>query len=816
MRVLRTSILLLLAAASSCAVPRRGEEPRLATLHGPPLRGYDALHYDLDLRVNGDRRYLRGRCRMEFRALEDLSRVQVDAVDLTFLEVRAGVGAGEVACTWGENERILEVRFPEPLPAGTVAWIETDYTASPEAGMYFILPGEKGLDHIPQVYTQGEAVDARRWFPCNDHPADRASHSLTATVPASWTTVAAGTRTGRELDPGAGTVTESWSLEEEMPVYLFTFAAGPFAVLHDAWQDVEIWYVCEPDDAAWARISLETTPDVLRFFSEYTRFRYPWDKYATTCVRDFPYGGMENVTATTITRGSLAPPEFRREFSAEGLVAHEAAHQWFGDIVTCAEWPHVWLNEGFATYFTQLWFRDRYGEDEFLVRMGNTIDAYTRACRGDNLRPVVKYPYRAPMDLFFDGTVYPGGAARLQLLRGWIGEDRFRQVLAHYLSTNAFTSVETDAFRRSVEAVTGENWFDWFDTWLFAPGYPELEVDWHLEDGEIVVQVRQTQTGPDVPVAFPLFVELRRDGGPLERFWMEGRSAEFRLPAGDRPVRFLEVDPKAWLPARIRIQEPLEAARARALEGSTSRSRLTALAALREAGAADPGLLERLAREDPVPAVRAAAVRALGAFGARLDPESLRRAWIEEQEPAPRGAWFDLLAAAAAREPGLRMLLEEVLQNAHRSPSERARALRALAGFLSGEELRAFLRPWLETSTPREILRLAAMEVLARRLQDPVTRGTLLQMASRGYPTPVRARALDLLRPWLAEAQSERDAVVVRVRSLLDSPYQPLRRAAVAAAAAHPRFLRRRMEERLDDEPDARLRRVLERGLAGS
>ena len=166
-------------------------------------------------------------------------------------------------------------------------------------------------------------------------------------------------------------------------------------------------------------------------------------KYAHVAVRDFPFGGMENVSATTVTRGAVRPAAEQAVQPTWGLVAHEAAHQWFGDVVTCATWPHIWLNEGFATYFTNLYQRHAEGEDAFLYGYGRTLDAYLDACRGERRRALVKHEYRLPMDLFFDGPIYPGGASRLQMLRGMLGESEFRAGIALYLKRNQYQSVTT-------------------------------------------------------------------------------------------------------------------------------------------------------------------------------------------------------------------------------------------------------------------------------------------------------------------------------------------------------------------------------------
>jgi len=847
------SLLLLLAALSGCNLPRKpsaaSQAPAPAPVprtlapvpaplpviilepdrtHALPDRGYDALRYDLDLAVEPEHHLLRGVMRMTFRVSRPLSRVELDAVEMeiegTRLEVLDPADPSASRPAGGERHhddgRILEVFADPPLAAGSVARVEVHYRTTPSAGLYFELPADRGVPGEPHVYTQGECDDARRWFPCNDEPSDRARQSLTATVPLAWSTVAAGHRELRTVDRDKGTATESWSLSRDMPTYLFTFAAGPFVHLEDAWDGIPIEYVVEKSDAKAARASLAATPDVLRFYSEYTGFRYPFSKYATVAVRDFPYGGMENVSATTITRQALHPERYLEEFPAWGLVAHEAAHQWFGDVVTCRSWPHAWLNEGFATYFNLLYQRETEGEAAFLYAMGRTIDSYLDACRGPNLRAVVKEEYRYPMDLFFDGTIYPGGAARLQLLRGWLGEKVFREGIRLHLQEHAWQSVTTADFRRSMEEASGRNLESFFRTWFYRKGYPEVEVSWRVDPRhQLVVDVRQTQdVSNDVPAAFPFPLDLRwLAGGKVHtaRFAVSKREQTFTAPAGSGEVPFLEVDPAAILPARLRQIEPLDATLARLRGSESSRVRTLAIRDLTAARTSE-GVREALwkaAESDPLALVRTEAAGALRPDLAIAELPRAIEAWRKEPSVAGKNAWLPSLArfAGTSQVDGI---LSGLLADPGASPGARVIALRAQAARASDQALWGLLEPWTKVDSEGDLVRGAALEVLARRLPDLRTRALLLRLAAKGNPMTTRQTAVRLLEGFLA--MDAPDGPAVRgVRTALASPFDPLRRTACEVAGRNAGIFAADIRRLLRHEPDPRSRRVLEAGLNG-
>lgn len=805
-----------LLALGACAAPASDNsqvnDPAAPQRHSIEDRGYDALHYRLEIQIPGDRPSFTGQTTIELAATRPLREIVLDAADMFVRRVTVGGAEAEFVHAGGR----LTIKPRRELTAGQEVLVRVSYDVDdPVAGLHFSLPGGSGVrGAMPQVFSQGEDVRARHWFPCFDAPHERASHEVVATVPANWEVIAAGRQTGRVVSGNSATV--SWSMPEAMPAYLFTLAAGPFAKVEDRWQDVTITHYVEPGDVEAARASFARTADVLGFISEYTGYRYPFPKYAHVAVRDFPFGGMENVSATTVTRGAVQRASDNPE-GAWGLVAHEAAHQWFGDVVTCSSWPHIWLNEGFATYFTQLYQQHAFGEQAFLYGMGGTLDGYLRACSGPNLRALVKEEYRMPMDLFFDGTVYPGGASRLQLLRGVVGEEKFRAGIKAYLLRNAFKSVSTEAFEAAMSESAGVDLGPWFEQWVLAPGYPEVEVTWRAAGGgDATVEVRQTQDGADVPQAFAFPLEIRWwDGATprLQRFEVDEREESFTLDLNANFTGFLEIDPNVWVPAAWTVREEPGATMTRARKAGSARVRALACRDLAARGGESAiEVLFEAALQDPLPALRAEAANLVG--GLLLDTEvlHLQEAYAAEQDPAVREAWWRQLSRFAAQD-SVHDAMRQKWTDRRASAGEREAALTGLAGAMPPEDARALLAQTALDPNEPERLRIAAVGLLAQKMPDGATRGTLLPLSWSGVETPLRAAALRALRPWLAEASPSDPAsmsVVDSYRQALRSPSAVLRRTAAEGAGAHPRWFGREIEDLLARDPDTRIRRLLE------
>ncbi len=666
---------------ASTPEPMRGERPRSEAR-------FDVEHYALDLAIDPVERSLSGSCRI--RLWPTTSEMNSAELDLVGLHVEGVVDVSGRALRFRQDEQSVRVEFAEPVALGTPAEFTLRYSGRPLRGLYFT--AERG--GVPtQVYSHGECVDARAWFPCQDEPWERATSELRVTVPRAWRVSAAGELLERRED--GATATETWRTTFPHPAYLETLVAGEFAAEESSWDGIPLAYAAAPRLAPELRATFDETAEVLAFFSARTGLRYPYPKYAQNCVDGFQYGGMENVSATTLVDSCVTDAAARVDAPAIGLIAHEAAHQWFGNLVTCADWSHAWLNEGFATYFTSLYFEAARGDDAFMIAMDDQRRGWLVRDVGSNRRPMV---YAAPGDPilnFFSGHVYEGGAVRLHHLRRLLGDAAFFRGVQAYLGENAGRGVVTDDLRRALESASGRSLRPHFDRWFLSHGHPRIEFvpSYSADRREIAIDVRQTQD--EAP--FPCLIEVEiadENGVRVERMELEGRSERFALHQTNAP-KWVRLDPRCALPAEIvesrtydewlailvgapdaagrrnavdylgfRLREPMDAKLWELVTRSltdAARNDPSPQVRQRIAELLDPtqkptqksvakGTLVNLAASDPDPAVRAAAFRSLEACGEDADVADFARA--EVQRNASYAAVGAALGALVRAEPG--------------------------------------------------------------------------------------------------------------------------------------------------------------------
>ncbi len=628
---IRRPLLALLAFVCAAAAACRSSTPnetaaarfRLgapeAVDHPPRALAIDVEHYALDIELDPQARSLMATCRVRFwPATESLSFVELDLEGLDVLAVSDERGR---ALTFDHTSGVLRIELAERLAVRDFAELSIRYAGRPKKGLWFVAPRD-GV--ATQVFTQGECEDARWWFPCADSPADRATSEVRVTMPSHWIAVAAGERV--ERNEIGGKSIERWRMTAPHAPYLMTLVAGELTVRESAWEGVPLLFLSSPEHADRLEPNLEKTGDVLQFFSELTGTRYPYAKYSQACVANFPFGGMENISATTLTDTTLRDERGRRDTPSTGLVAHEAAHQWFGDLLTCADWSQIWLNEGFATYLDALYTEQRRGVDEFRIRMRDVQDSYTRRDIGPDRRPVVHDVYRDPMDLFFSGHAYEGAAARLHLLRHVLGDKVFFTGLRRYVSENANRAVTTDDLRKSMEASSRVDLAWFFDTWYLKPGFPEFQVAWRYDERRklVVLTVHQVQDPSDgTPAVFrtPVDVEIKdARGTKVHRVTVDSRRHLFTLECESHPT-WVRFDAHGFIPKVVDDKKTTPEWLAIAASSDDVNGRRDAVRVLgriidqgsssEERESARDVLLDRLAT-DTNGAVRAAAALALG------------------------------------------------------------------------------------------------------------------------------------------------------------------------------------------------------------
>jgi aminopeptidase N len=347
-------------------------------------------------------------------------------------------------------------------------------------------------------------------------------------------------------------------------------------------------------------------------FSEKIGIPYPFSRYSQVFVSDFIFGGMENTTATTLTGEALLDARAALDYDIDSLVAHELAHQWWGDLITCREWPEAWLNEGFATYFEYVWKEHAQGRDEADVDLLADLDAYLDEA-GTYQRPIVCRQYEEPIDLF-DRHLYEKGGRVLHMLRQSLGDNVFWQALQAYAERHARGSVETRDLARILEEVSGRNLDRFFHQWVETPGHPELDATWSWDPDkqEGVLRVEQKQNGErlydlDLPIGFEVDGQERNDTVQLNR---KSHAFLFKLPSA--PTQVI-LDPGDTLLKTCTFEKARPLWQRQLASARLGIDRLLAARALGNKPEAESVIALRTALDsDSFWAVRAAAATALG------------------------------------------------------------------------------------------------------------------------------------------------------------------------------------------------------------
>jgi aminopeptidase N len=595
-------------------------------------------HLALDVVLDVPRRGLDGVAKLTV-ARVDPSATELELDAIAFELTRVEVAGKKVNYVYDGAKLIV------PLSLGTDAFdIEIAYRATPRRGIFFLAPDDQVPMRPRQVWTQCQDEDARYWFPCHDKPHVKMTTELAATVPNGWRVLSNGELASSET-PKEGNWRFHWMMKDPHPSYLLTLVAGEFDVVEEEACGVPLSYWVPRGRLADVSRTFGRTADMVKLFNDVTGVAYPWNKYAQIVVHDYPGGGMENTTATTLYEHTLLDARAEADITSDDLIAHELAHQWFGDLVTCRDWSEGWLNEGFATHLEHVWREHALGVDEYFYGLKADLESYASEANGRYRRPVVCADYDAPMDLF-DRHLYEKGSLILHALKTELGPALFWSGVQSYLRKFQKGVVETRDLWRELEAVSGRSLGKVIDQCVYKPGHPILEVSVHWERGVLTLSVKQAQPATDgVPSAFevPLVIDVADElGVRRERLLVTQRAQVLAVFAAVRP-RFVVVDPEMQVVGEVRLKAPADMLRAQLSGAKTARGRWLAAAALGQDD--DPLSIEALAHVLRDKArfwgERAEAAAALGSIRAPECYEvlsSLVKEGAREQHPKVRRA----------------------------------------------------------------------------------------------------------------------------------------------------------------------------------
>ncbi len=756
-------------------------------------------HLTLDIALDVAKKSLSATASLDVRRVDPAAEsLPLDAVGFDVSRVTVD---GETVA-WRYDGRTLQIPIARDRPR---ARIVVAYSATPRKGLYFLTPDEHYPARPRQVWSQCQEEDARHWFPCHDSPHVKMTTELTAHVPHGWYALSNGALVSAKK-PDSGDCTYRWKMDEPHPSYLVTLAAGEFAemtdTVHVGGRDVPLAYLVPKGREEDGRRAFQNTPAMVRHFSEVTGIPYPWNKYAQIVVADFIFGGMENTTATTMYEHILLDERAALDVSSDDLVAHELAHQWFGDYVTCRAWYEGWLNEGFATFFEQVWREKHLGRDEYDFRVKVDLESYVAEAQGRYRRPVVCQEYDAPLDLF-DRHLYEKGGLVLHALRREVGEALFWKGVHAYLERHAHGVVETRDLQRALEELSGRSLGQFFEQWIYKPGHPDMDIEIAWDKGVLAITTKQTQSTADgVPACFelPLDVDIvDGQGSTLRRtVRVTEKQQTFALAVPERPA-FVVLDPEGRILGEVRRRVPADMLREQIAAAPTARGRWLAAQSL--AGVDDPATIAVLSRslrdETQFWGTRVECAAALGKSRTKESFDALRDA-RGVAHPKVRRAVIDALGNFRTSEAAEAIKPHALSDESYLVESEAARALgrtRQAAAF-------EVLVDLLDRPSWYDVVRAGAIGGLAA-LRDERAVPHLSARIRYGHPPRAR-RAAVLALPKLSTDRKTRETI----EELLDDA-DPILRVDVVRALGDLGDPKSRvaLRERLDTDLDARVRR---------
>ncbi len=509
----------------------------------PSQLQYNVLHYDIDIAINASSHEVEGIVIITLESLVDeLSQVDFDADDV--LNILSVSIIGYPAPSWNHITDLISITLPAGLATGEQIQVEITYNGFPESasdpGLFF-----RSYNSVPVIYTLSEPWGARTWYPCKDYPDDKALFDISIAVDPSLFATSNGEYIGQSDTThwGAPYTRYQWRENYPMANYLFSVAISDYVRLDDYFvyapgETMLVTSYVYPSKVAAAEIDLSVHVPALEFFSSiFGLYPYIDEKYGVALCSIG--GGMEHQTLTSYGAAFINGTHYY-----DWILVHELAHQWFGNLVTCKDWTHIWLNEGWASYSEALWAEHLGGSVELRSYMeGKDIPQYWDG-------PILRDPDNNDPWYYFNNVVYSKAAWVLHMLRHIMGDGPFFDATRAYLNDPRFrfSYADTDDFTGIFEEYYGAS-LDWFfDPWLTREDRPDYTWSWDTfiidETGHLAISVLQNQPAPyTMPVDFRITTWTEVIDTVL---WIVEAEESFHITTDDS-ILDVEIDPDHWI-----------------------------------------------------------------------------------------------------------------------------------------------------------------------------------------------------------------------------------------------------------------------------
>jgi aminopeptidase N len=490
----------------------------------------DVKHYRFEIELSDKSDAITGKATITVLFTADASQLNFD---LASLEGEKGM----IAFAVNENNQQLKtsqsydklvIYLAKPARKGEQHQYVVNYMGTPKDGL--IISKNRYGDRT--FFSDNWPNRAHNWIPCKDSLGDKATFEFIVTAPSQYRVVSNGVKV-EETDLDNKTTRTHWKTDIALPTKVMVIGAAEFAVKvypdSPPFIPVSAWVYHQ--DSAKGFYDYAVAPQILKFFSSYIA-PYPYEKLANVQSKTI-FGGMENASAIFYAEESVAGNR-----SYEEVLVHEIAHQWFGDMASESSFAHLWLSEGFATYFTDLYYEYTYGKEAAVKRLEK------------ERRKVIAFMHsgsHAVVDSTSDlmsllnANSYEKGGWVLHMLRQQVGDSIFHKIIQTYYQQYKGSNAQTRDFERIAESVSGKNLQSFFDQWLYTPGVPKLMVNWKADGNDIKISITQQQK---YIYQFPLGILIATSNGKQEihPVNVSSKLTEVKLNLKSKPVK-LVLDP---------------------------------------------------------------------------------------------------------------------------------------------------------------------------------------------------------------------------------------------------------------------------------
>lgn len=511
-----------------------------AQKHYDRLAAIDIQHYRFELTLTDESDEINGIAHITVKFREDLDSFSLDLVSKQStigMEV-VTVMSGNAKIDYQHKNNLLSIEKNQN--AGDLETFTVVYKGIPETGL--IISKNKFGDRT--FFGDNWPDRARHWLPSADHPADKATVEWVITAPSHYQVIGTGRLKERTNINDELTLTH-WASDVMLPTKVMVIGAARFAI-QEAGEiyGIPITSWIYPQDREKGFYDYALAVPITNWFINHVG-PYPYAKLANVQSKT-QFGGMENASNIFYSEGSVTGTR-----SAEGLIAHEIAHQWFGNSASEANWHHIWLSEGFATYFTNLYMEQQYGTLELKKRVQDQREQVINYSK-ENRVPIVNPAIENYMQLL-NANSYQKGGWVLHMLRKKVGDEIFWESIREYYQKFTLSNAYTVDLKEVFEKNSGLDLDLFFDQWVMQAGQPEMEVEWGYDNGRLDVTFNQLQ-GENF--SFDLEIDFVYADGSSERrsITIDKKQQNWKPKVDHQPTEIL-LDPDKWLLFEANVAE---------------------------------------------------------------------------------------------------------------------------------------------------------------------------------------------------------------------------------------------------------------------